>query len=98
MAFTVSNVKKFNLNGDTPALVMLVGTGTATGVTTGILEGTDYGIREIASYSASLESGTGISAMVKTYDHATYDADIVTVTCTAGDVFHFQLIGMDNGA
>ena len=105
MAFTVSEDKKISLGGFFPGLAVVFGKGTATGVTTGILNApsTDYpngyGIRKIltGAWGTNMVSGTGVSAVVKSYDSATYDSDILTVTCTAGDVFTFWYIGEDNG-
>lgn len=97
MAFSVSNEMKINLMGDTPGKVMYCGDGNAASVTTAVLCGSTYGIRKIDTFNITLTSGTGVSAVVKSYDYSTYDADILTLTCTANDTFHFQIIGSDNG-
>src|SRR5574343_2004668 len=96
MAFTISADKKIAMGGFTPGMAKVTGTGTATSVTSCQINGADYGIRKITDWNLQLVSGTGVTAVVKSYD-ATTDGDILTATCTSGDVFHFSFEGEDNG-
>lgn len=105
MATAITEDGKISLGGFMPGLALVYGKCTSTGVTTNILNGVStafpsgYGIRKVLTggWGTNPVSGTGVTAVVKTYDHATYDSDILTVTCTSGDVFTFWFIGEDNG-
>jgi len=98
MAFTISDAKKISLGGFTPGLALVYGTGTAESVTSGVVPGSTYGVRKILLVGKpNLISGTGVTTAVKSYDATTYDSDIITYTCSSGDVFQWWFIGEDNG-
>jgi hypothetical protein len=99
MAFTINSEAKIPLGGSAVGLALVYGNATATSVTTGIVSGSTQHVRKITSWGFTPNQDiTGAAFnVVKSYDSATYDSDILTLTCTADDVFDYWYIGFDNG-
>ena len=100
MAFTINNETKIPLGGQTPGLALVYGDCTATGVTSGIISGSTEHVRKIYNWGFTPKQNItgGAFHVVKSYDSATYDSDILTLTCTASDSFDYFYIGEDNGS
>lgn len=99
MAFTINNQTKISLGGNTPGLAFVYGDCTASSVTTGVIPGSTQHVRKILRWGFTPKQNItgGAFNVVKSYDHATYDSDILTLTCTADDSFDFWYEGLDNG-
>lgn len=99
MSFTINNSTKIALGGNTPGSAYVYGDVTATGVTTGIIPGSTHHVRKIKRWGFTPKQNItgGAFNVVKSYDHVTYDSDILTLICTSGDSFDFWYEGEDNG-
>jgi hypothetical protein len=99
MAFTISGETKIKLGGGEAGKALVYGHAVATAVTSGIVSGSTQHVRKIYAwgFTPCQNITTGAFNVVKTYDSATYDSDILTLTCTAGDAFDYWYIGEDNG-
>jgi hypothetical protein len=96
----INSEAKIPWGGSAVGLAMVYGNATedAQG-TTIILPGSTQHVRKITSWGVTPTQNItgGAFNVVKTYDATTYDADILTITCTAGDNFDYWYIGFDNG-
>jgi hypothetical protein len=101
MAITVSGEVKLPLGGQTPGMALVFGVATEDSQGTGgVISGSTQKVRKIYSYGFTPQQNItgGAFNVVKSYDSTTYDSDILTITCTASDVFDYWYIGEDNGS
>jgi hypothetical protein len=98
MAFVISSSQKLPLGSQTPGMAFVKAVCTATGVTSGIIYGSTNKVRKIYAWEFTPRQNItgGAFKVIKTLDPTT-GAEILTLTCTASDVFDFWYLGEDGG-
>lgn len=111
MAFATTESFCFDISAGPSSLKLLIGNYTNTGGSTGgtIIPGTpssgsaasgSTGIRKMVGSGWFTSTSTSPSDVksVKSYDSATYDRDILTITTAADQTGEYFILGQDAGA
>lgn len=99
MAWTVTVTDSINEGGTLPGTILCYGTMVSDGGDSGgVAEFSTQGIRKILAWGLTCYSAEQAAQVVKSYDSATYDADILTVTTQVNATYNFWVRGVAAGA
>lgn len=99
MAFAFSISDRIDLSSDGLGRRLVIGSCTnGAGDSGGVIQDAANGLRRILYFGFSCYSGEQAPQVVKSYDHATYDGDILTITTQLGADYNFWIVGENAGA